>query len=104
MKTIEDKFGKTLVHEPKECYFAVVKPKFDNYPPALIFISDKETWDKNKYSGEVYFEDNVLPEDLLEFMECVWESHLPTDQLKEMLLKIGFTYCPEMESEINDFD
>jgi len=105
MKTIENKFGKIVVHDPQECYFAVVEPNFEDYPPSLIFISDKDTWDKNKYSGHVYFEDNVIPEEIYsEFMECVWESDLPAQQLKEMLLKLGFTYCSEMESEIDEFN
>lgn len=104
MKTIESKFGKIIVHDPQECYFAVVEPAFEDYPKSLIFISDKITWDKNKYSGRVYFEDNIIPEEMLEYMECVWESDLPAQQLKDMLLKLGFNYCSEMESEIDEFN
>jgi len=104
MKIVEHRFGKYTAHEPQECYFAVVEPNMEDYPPVLIFISDKETWDKNKYTGDVKFEDGILPEEFVEWVESVYESNSTSQEIKEALLKVGFTYCQEMESCIEEYN
>lgn len=95
MKIIDD----TQVFEPNECYFGLdcVEEEEVEDDIVVVLITDKENWDNdhclNDCFGSQSLPDGILPDSMSEVSEATWTSHSSLEEVRALLLSLGFTEC-----------
>jgi hypothetical protein len=75
---------------PSDFYFSVMRED-DNDPFTLVSIVPKLYWEENAYMwDQTMFLDHILPPDLSESMECIYDSDRSVEEVRKDMLARGF--------------